>query len=266
MPYNADSTAIEDIIKMLPPAAQAEALAAYRSKGVTRVPNVTMPASSGTTAAPIGKPTVDETEDDTQDQTGGLGGSQAAAAQGAPNPLMDFLNTAKADLAEQEQTRAQQFAAAKARIEQMYAQPSREDLLIALSRGFLSPKPYRGFAGTMHNLSEALGGFSSASKEAQLQRQQALMQLQQAYNTGTLANKKELLALGLKGATAQAAAAAKPQFGYQLGSDNMVHEVPKDVARPMNKAQYDALPFGAYYLVPNGPDAGKIVRKLPPQG
>jgi hypothetical protein len=53
----------------------------------------------------------------------------------------------------------------------------------------------------------------------------------------------------------------KAPFRYDLDARGAVREIPNEVYRPKNKAEYDAIPRGEYYVIPSGPEAGKVVAK-----
>jgi len=110
------------------------------------------------------------------------------------------------------------FEAGQKYLAQMYAGPSTSQQLFALSKALLSPKPYRGFAGTMANISGALGDISAARDEAQRKRAQAELELQNAYNAKTADSDYEALKLRYQLASDEAEAMAKankpPRTGF----------------------------------------------------
>ena len=141
--------------------------------------------------------------------------------------------------AEQESLRKSQFEQGKAMLDKLYAGPSRTQQLFALSQAFLAPRRrgMGGFAQTLSNVGEALGGFSQQSQDAKRARAEALMRLQQSYDTSTLEGKGSALDRQLKlieMAARQRAAAAKanaPKFmavpqGGALVDVNAVSELP----------------------------------------
>lgn len=159
------------------------------------------------------------------------------------------------------------FEAGQKYLAQMYAGPSTSQQLFALSKALLSPKPYRGFAGTMANISGALGDISMARDEAQRKRAQAALELQKAYNAQTADSDYEALKLRYQLASDEAEAMAKegaarmPKYELSPLTGKPV-AVPKYAHRPVTKAEYDAIPVGDYYVIPAGPQAGEVVRKL----
>lgn len=89
-------------------------------------------------------------------------------------------------------------------INQTYRGPSTSDRLWALSKAFLAPRPYRGFAGTMYNLTQSLSGLAEERKTAEEKRQEALFKLQQQYRTGQFEDESEALKLRYQVAKEQA--------------------------------------------------------------
>lgn len=207
--------------------------------------------------------------------TGGLNmASQTAAPQpnaaAGKSPLgeeEELRQTLMGYPAKQKAAREAQFKSAQERIAQMYGGTSRSDMLFALSQALLAPRPYRGFGGAMYNVSQALGGISKADEEAKRKRAEAELQLQQSY--GKAAENDEIEALKLRyqlvkeANDAQAAAAKARAPIVQLSPlTGKPVEVPKFAHRPVTKADYDAIPVGEFYVVPAGPQAGEIVRKV----
>lgn len=88
-------------------------------------------------------------------------------------------------LKDQQRTRKEVFDEGQKYIAQAYAGPSLSQQLFALSKALLSPKPYRGFAGTMANVSTALSDVSKEQQEAKQKRLLAEAQLLQTYKTKT---------------------------------------------------------------------------------
>lgn len=161
--------------------------------------------------------------------------------------------------------RKQQFESGQQRINEMYAGPSLSSQLFALSRALLAPRKFKGFAGTMQNVSNALGQIGEQREMAQMKRAEALARLQESYQTGEFEGKMDILkarrdALRAE-VDAEQAAAKAGQPSYQLDQAGNIREVPKQVFKPTSRAEYDAIPAGAYYVVPAGPQAGQVVRK-----
>jgi hypothetical protein len=99
----------------------------------------------------------------TQQYTG-LQGKSAAARTALQQSRAERLRQAE------ETIRAARFGA-----------PSRAEQMFAMSRAFLSPKPYRGIAGTLSNIVPVLGDAATAQRTAEERRSEALAKLQQGY-------------------------------------------------------------------------------------
>ena len=93
------------------------------------------------------------------------------------------LDAREAAVREQvERSRAERLRAAQEQIRSMrFGDPTRAEQLFALSSAFLSPKPYRGFAGTLANIVPTLGAMSSARSDAEAKRAEMLAKLEQDY-------------------------------------------------------------------------------------
>lgn len=202
----------------------------------------------------------------------GGGGLTVAAQQSQDAPEMDEADTLRQEImgypAKQRVAREAQFKAAQERIGQMYGGPSQSQMLFALSQALLGPRKYGGFAGTMYNVSQALGGIGQAREDAMRKRAEAEFELRQAYDTGASNDELEALKLRyqlVKEKNDLAAAQAKAnQPSVQLDAMGRLREVPKAVHKPTTKEEYDAIPVGAYYMIPSGPQAGMIVPKSRP--
>lgn len=113
---------------------------------------------------------------------GDLGGGDLSAIPG----YADWHHRQQEYTKSAEATRKDQFERGKQMLEQMYGGPSKSARLLALSQAFLAPRPYAGFAGTMYNITKALSGTRQQAEEAQQQRAQAMLKLQQAYESGNM--------------------------------------------------------------------------------
>lgn len=118
----------------------------------------------------------------------------------------------------QSQLRRQQFEEGKRYIEEAYRGPSASEQLMAISQALLAPRRYRGFAGTMSKLSTGFGGIQEAQRKAEQQRAQALMQLQNQYQTGELGAEGDALKNQLAVIKARAQA-QKPQWARTVNPD-----------------------------------------------
>lgn len=112
--------------------------------------------------------------------------------------------------AKQAKQRQQAFEQGQQYIAQAYAGPSVSQQLFALSKALLSPKPYRGFAGTMANVSSALSDVAKTREEASRKRAMAEMELKNSFDKGSEDDYYEALKLRYQIGKAQQDA-AKPQ-------------------------------------------------------
>lgn len=213
-------------------------------------------------AQPQGVSKVDETED-TEVPAGALD-----FATMTPETYSRMLGETQSQIAKLAPVMGEKdYEAAKQKLMERRFGPSRAEQLFALSAALARPT-YAGnrFGQILGNVAPALGEVERQRREADEARESALEQLKQQYLTGQSANQRAQLEgrLGLLRAAGQMIKPKAP-FSYQLDQTGNVREVPKpeSVHRPSNKAEYDAIPVGDYYLVPSGPNAGKVVRKLP---
>lgn len=112
--------------------------------------------------------------------------------------------------AKQAKQRQQAFEQGQQYIAQAYAGPSVSQQLFALSKALLSPKPYRGFAGTMANVSSALSDVAKTREEASRKRALAEMELKSSFDKNATDDYYEALKLRYQIGKAQQDA-AKPQ-------------------------------------------------------
>lgn len=214
----------------------------------------------GQEAAPspfaVAAPAEDEETDQTDDTvTGPLSD---------PNNLRDAIaNFPK----QQEEAYRRIFEQGQEYFSKIHAGPTRSQQLFALSKALLSPTPYRGFAGVMSNLTGALGDIEDARAAAMRKRAEAEQQLRQTLATAQSGDAFKALQLRYNMQRVDQAAAAAAEKAkrptYQLNPlTGKPTELPKFVHKPVTKAEYDAIPYGEYYVVPAGPSAGQIVPKL----
>lgn len=114
--------------------------------------------------------------------------------------------------------RKQQFKESQRRIGEMYGGPSQGNTLLALSQAFLAPRRYKGFAGTMYNVTQALNQIGQQRQGAEQKRAEALARLQESYQTGQFDDHETALNARLKllelqrEADAAAAKAREPKY------------------------------------------------------
>lgn len=157
-------------------------------------------------------------DEDAADNTGEEGSSLAVAGPKSDTytdwqrDQLDYMNRAQAQ-------RLQQFNDAKAYIEKNYRGPSLSEQLFAMSQAFLSPTSMPGFKGTLANISPVFGQIAKAQRTAEEQRAEALMKLQQQYQTGELKAEGDVLKNRLALIKAQSTGGPKfdvsPKGGYQ---------------------------------------------------
>lgn len=108
-----------------------------------------------------------------------------------------------------QEMRRKQFEDAKVYIEQNYRGPSLSEQLFAMSQAFLSPTSMPGFKGTLANLSPVFSNIAKAQRTAGQERAEALMKLQQQYQTGEVEAQGDVLKNELALMRARAAAGKK---------------------------------------------------------
>ena len=150
-------------------------------------------------------------------------------------------------LKDQQRTRKEVFDEGQKYIAQAYAGPSLSQQLFALSKALLSPKPYRGFAGTMANVSTALSDVSKEQQEAKQKRLLAEAQLLQTYKMKTAddmfeeAKLRYMIDKADKDAAAKAAAAqAKanaPVRGIAVGDRLVNPYTNEDISPPVGSVK-----------------------------
>jgi hypothetical protein len=187
-----------------------------------------------------------------EDDAGAVGG---LAVYSDPAVRSAMTNVDK--LAKEQQARYD--AQAKALAEKRYG-PSFSERMFQLSAALAKPTRRRGFGGILANVAPVLQAQEQAKRAGEISRREALEQL----NKDQLEQRIGLAKQGLS--TSLAMAKIKNQrppaeFGYQLDAFGSIKEVPKKVHRPTNEAEYAAIPIGQYYVVPSGPNAGKVIVK-----
>ena len=181
-----------------------------------------------------------------------------------PGLLQSLYTQQLAAQTEKEASDKKRFEEGTARIKERNQGPSRSDQLFMLSKALLAPRKYTGFGGTVGKISGAFGDISAAERKAREQRDAQLAALQDQYmgTTGGYAVDRAKTAADIvKSGATLLKPSTKAPFRYDLDAKGAVREIPNEVHRPKNKAQYDAIPIGEYYVVPSGPEAGKVIPK-----
>lgn len=135
---------------------------------------------------------MDETE------TQGALGMLAPEAAAPPSELAALREAVIAHSGKEAAMLDAQFKAAQERIQKMYGGPSSSERLWALSQALLAPKPYRGWAGTMYNVSGIMGDMADYERETAFERDKALLDLQQSYDKRKLDSEGNTLELRYK--------------------------------------------------------------------
>jgi hypothetical protein len=158
-------------------------------------------------------------DEDAADNTGDEGTSLAV---GGPktDTYTDWEREQLAYMKKAQAQRLQQFNDAKAYIEKNYRGPSLSEQLFAMSQAFLSPTSMPGFKGTLANITPVFGQIAKAQRTSEEQRAEALMKLQQQYQTGELNAEGDVLKNRLALIRARATGGPKvdvnPKGGYQV--------------------------------------------------
>ena len=156
------------------------------------------------------------------------------------------------------------FDAGTALIKERNQGPTQSEQLFMLSKALLAPRDYRGFGGTVGKISGAFSDISDVERKAREQRNAQLAALQNQYmeKSDTFdVDRAKAAADVLKTAVPLFKPSTKAPYRYDLDAKGALREIPNEVHRPKTPAQYDAIPIGEYYVVPSGPDAGKVIPK-----
>ena len=181
-----------------------------------------------------------------------------------PGLLQSLYGQQMRALAQQEDSAKKRFEAGEARIKERNQGPTQSEQLFMLSKALLAPRDYRGFAGTVGKISGAFSDISDVERKAREQRDAQLAALQESYAreaAGFGVDRAKTAADLVKTAAPMFKKSTKAPFRYDLDAKGALREIPNEVHRPKNKAEYEAIPLGEYYVVPSGPDAGKVIPK-----
>jgi hypothetical protein len=135
--------------------------------------------------------------------------------------------------------------------------PSASERLFAISAALAQPTRVPGFGGVLSNVMPVFQQFEKDKRAAEEARAADMEKLGLA-RLG-MGDDEIRTALDLQKLRAQYLAAGQPDI--QLDQQGNIREVPKTVYRPATDAEYAAIPIGAFYVVPSGPEAGKIIPK-----
>ena len=165
---------------------------------------------------------------------------------------------------EKEASDKKRFEEGTARIKERNQGPTQSEQLFMLSKALLAPRKYTGIGGTIGKISGAFSDISDVERKARQQREAQLAALQDQYmgtTGGYAADRAKTAADLVRVAAPLLKPSTKAPFRYDLDPTGVLREIPNEVYRPKNKAEYDAIPIGQYYAVPSGPDAGKVLVK-----
>ena len=212
---------------------------------------------------------MDETdyEDDTVDDTTApsLGGALSA---GDVNSALSAYNKAQSNVSRQIQANIDLLTDGRDRLRGQRMGPSESEKWFAIAAALGKPTKTGSFGESLGNVNEVLADQFAAQRKAQTEREDLL----ERYGMQIGGEQLRMLQAGATQAgqtyrnalVARAAAAKAGQPTYQLDQQGRLREVPKQVFKPQTAEEYAAIPVGAYYVVPSGPDAGMIVPKQAP--
>jgi hypothetical protein len=205
--------------------------------------------------------TPDETvADETVDvvpSAGGLGAPSSYSAYQAAQKRVDDQIKANIDL----------LTAGRDALRNRRVGPSDSEKWFAIAAALGKPTRTGAFGESLGNLNEALLE-QNAARRKEREAQEALLEKyglqignEQLRMLTSAANQAGQVYRTEAAAVAAARKAAKPTYTYDtLGN---LREVPKEIAKPQTKQEYEALPVGTYYMVPAGPKRGTIIQKGP---
>jgi hypothetical protein len=196
------------------------------------------------------------------------GGALDFAQLGDPTKVSGLLQSLYtqqlAAQTEKEASDKKRFEEGTARIKERNQGPTQSEQLFMLSKALLAPRKYTGIGGTIGKISGAFSDISDVERKARQQREAQLAALQDQYmgTTGGYAVDRAKTAADLvKVAAPLLKPSTKAPYRYDIDAKGTLREIPNEVHRPKTPAQYDAIPIGEYYVVPSGPDAGKVIPK-----
>lgn len=183
---------------------------------------------------------------DEDEDIGGLAGtgSQLAYEKGIQQN-MDVLQSARAAL------RAKRVG------------PSDAEKWFAIASALGQPTRTGSFGETVGNLGTLLAKYSGEKREAEEGREVKLADLDARARTEQLRLLAARATADARAKAALAAAAKASQPSYAYDQQGNLREVPArgTVHYPRTEEEFNRLPVGAYYSVPSGPEAGKIIPK-----
>jgi hypothetical protein len=197
-------------------------------------------------------------------KSGGIDFSQLGDQAKLPGLLQSLYQQQMGALTQQEASDKKRFEAGEARIKARNQGLTQSEQLFMLSKALLAPRKYTGIGGTIGKISGAFSDISDAERKARLQRDAQLAQFQDAYmekSDGYGVKRAQTAADLVKTAAPLLKKSTKAPYRYDIDTKGALREIPNEVHRPKTPAEYDAIPIGEYYVVPSGPDAGKVIPK-----
>lgn len=161
-----------DVAGLPPPQVSANWSAIDRSAPRADLSVVRQPVTGAQTPAMVAQTPQGQA---TMNTTGGLP---------VPSEAEALMTELRAMPAKAEQRAKDRFARGALDIQQMYGGPDTSQMLFALSNALLSPTKYRGFGGTMSNISQALQQIGQQRTSAEQKRGEALANLRASYAEG----------------------------------------------------------------------------------
>jgi hypothetical protein len=168
--------------------------------------------------------------------------------------------------------RKQRFDEAAAQLAKERAGPPLSERLFALSAAKLKPtSPYQSqFTGLMGNILPTLVQEGQDVRKGKAIDAAAMRALHDKYVEGSISDEDKAISTKLALARlvdsrnkAKAAEAKATRPSYQLNPvTGQLQGVPKQIHQPTTQAEYDAIPRGEYYMIPDGPKRGQIVPKV----
>lgn len=127
----------------------------------------------------------DETMDEDVGTLSGMGDIDFSQLKSDPLGLLQNVYTGQRR-AEQarEETAKRMYDEAAQRIAERNRGMSQSEKLFAISQALLSPRKFRGIAGTLSNLTGAFGNIATADREARTAREAELEKLRSSYQMG----------------------------------------------------------------------------------
>lgn len=191
----------------------------------------------------------DEAPESGMDASFMLGGSDPASALSAlAERYTRSLEGEAAARRQVEASRADRYRQAEEAIKrQRFGAPSTSERLFALSAALLSPRPYRGFAGTLANVVPALAQNAAAQRKAEEQREAALRQLREQYGEATDASRLAAIAgerEGLGKLLSVYGPLAKPRVPRPVGTQVVDGKIVA-VSQDPNTGEFSTTPIGS---------------------